>query len=139
MKKSIVVILITSLTLVQCYSPYQYLPDEVEYEDFTKLCSVTLNDSIKYRFEEDNYIFEIKSDSIMIIQPINEIGFAVFYEKQDTINLNELAYIELSEIDGLKTTLFVVGSGVIIFLAVGYIFLEISNWQPLKGFRFGVL
>ncbi|MDX1699510.1 MAG: hypothetical protein R3250_02775 [Melioribacteraceae bacterium] len=67
MKKLALIALVKSILLVQCYSQYQYLPDEVDYEDYNNLYSVTFKDSVKYRFEDGKYSFKLKSDSLLIV------------------------------------------------------------------------
>ena len=133
MKKTIIIIILVSITLVQCYSQYQYHAYELEYEDFENLYSVTTKDKATYRFEKNKYMFRIVSDSLIIIQPNKEHGYEILYERKYTINLNDVESVELTEINGIKTISFVVGSGLLVLVSIGLIHYLTSDHSPFTG------
>ena len=110
MKRSVVVVIICSLALLQCYTQYQYLPDEIEHKDIDNLTTVTYIDSSKQKFDHGNYRFEIINDSLLIVKPLLGSSFLVDYSKLETLNIQQIASFEVTELDGGKTIFFILVS-----------------------------
>ena len=117
MKKSIICLIISSILLVQCFSPFEITKQKFILDDTNKPLGVTTTDEYEYIFDENTAKFEIKSDSLMLIsytkiEPISGLP----YFGTDTLNMNNIKSIYVSKLDGIETLLWISGLTGLAFL-----------------------
>lgn len=136
MRKSIVLIMICSIFLVHCYSQYQYVPSEYEYDPADELVSLTLKDNAIHDYEDGDYKFQIKSDSLLIVykyEVIDGKNFNMVYSDPDTLNLNMVNTLTLSSSDYVASGLLIAVGVVIGIYAFAALSMSISTFKLSGG------
>lgn len=110
MKKSIISILIISIIFVQCFSLFEITKQEFILDNTNKPLGVITTDEYEYIFDENTAIFEIKSDSLMLISyaKVDSASGLPFFGT-DTVNMNNIKSVYVSKFDGLETLLWISG------------------------------
>ena len=115
MKKTLVVLLISSILLTQCYLQNDYLTRDYTIEADDNLAALVYTDSTKRILDEEQTQFKVESDSLLIIYTIQstmEGDYEVSYSVADTVNMNEISAVTVSEFN-IFLTVFGVGLGLV--------------------------
>lgn len=117
MKRLLVILLISSILLSQCYTQKEYLTRDYKFNQEDDLKSIVLTDSTVREFGRNEYSYEIESDDKLITTISKREKFGDFtrtYSVTDTLTLSEVHSIFISEYDGSKTTYLIVLGGLVL-------------------------
>ena len=124
----LVLLLITSLLLTQCYTQYEYLTKDYSFNTEDDLKKVVLNDGTVKEFAENQYSYKIKSDSLILMLRAGEEKWGEHTRIRiisETLKADDIHSIFVSELNIGPT----VG---ISFLGLGIV-LWVSTWDFLPG------
>jgi hypothetical protein len=110
MKKSVILVLITSIFFIQCFSPFEITKDEFLLDAELKSLGAITSDGYEYLFDQNRAIFEMKFDSLLLISYVKidpVLGFSYF--GTDTLKMNKIKSVYVSKFDGLETLLWLSG------------------------------
>ena len=118
MKKSIVVIIISSLFVIQCYTQYQYTPKAYEYDSTDVLVRLELEDTIHNFPDDDTSNFKIENDSLIIKYEMSIIDSLV--TKVDTVSMSSVKNLTVSNFNTAASVAVMIGyTLVLVVIAVG--------------------
>ena len=120
MKRLLVLVLISSLFLTQCYTQNEYLTRDYEYSEGESITKIILDDSTVIDISEEQYRLEIISDTLILRhrKKGEQIGNETrYYSISDSIALQDIHSVVTSEYDSAKSFITIVGIGVAILLA----------------------
>ena len=106
MKKLLVILLISSILLTQCYTQNDYLTKDYSYDENDKLIKVIIADNTEKSYESSQYRYKIESDSLLIVYEIKttiQNGEQVSYAVPDTLLIENIHSQTLSEYDAGST------------------------------------
>ena len=119
--KVLVVLLITSILLTQCYTQNEYLTKDYIFNTDDDLKKVVLNDGTEREFSFNEYLYKVESDSQLITYSSskemidNQIQFV---SVTDTLNREEIQSLVLSELSVGNTVLLLSTVGAILALSI---------------------
>jgi hypothetical protein len=123
MKKLIITITILSfLNLISCYSQEQLTSDKYSFDAKDNITVIT-QDTV-YKFSGDKCY--VNNDTLFYKVVVTQDQKSMKL-KTMTLPLHQTDKIEIERLDGLKTTLLVIGVVVVIVLAIGAATLDFSS------------
>ena len=129
MRKLLVIMLVSSIILTQCYTQNQYLTKDYKFSEEDDLKKIVLADSTERELSRLDYKYQIESDCIIISPRIKgeKIGEHIRLRTiSDTLSLKDIHSVYLEEFDIGHTYLVAfLGLGIILsfkYLGLGYIF-----------------
>ena len=117
MRKLLVIMLVSSLILTQCYTTNQYLTKDYKFSEEDDLKKIVLADSTVRELPRPYYNYQIESDCIIISHRIKgeKIGeHRRWLTISDTLSFKDIHSVYLSEFDSGSTYLLT-------FLGVGLV------------------
>lgn len=125
MKKNILCLLISSILLVQCFSPLEITKNEFLNDSSKAPLGVITKDKKEYLFKKETAIFKIESDSLLIVASTKiEPNSGLPYFGSDTLQMKNIESIYVSKFDGVKTSLLLVGT---VGVFIGLLFISMSG------------
>jgi hypothetical protein len=117
MKKLLVILLISSILLTQCYTQKEYLTKDYVFNSEDDLKKVVLTDGTEREFSFNQFNYKIESDSLAITY--NSIAekfgdHTRFHSFTDSLTLAEIHSIFISEYDGKLTTISIIIGGLVV-------------------------
>lgn len=126
----IVVLLFTSLLLSQCYTQYQYTPEEYNYGESNELIYFTMKDSTILKYEADRYKFGFLSDSVLVVFKATDNPYDYDISKSDTVNLNNVLFLTVSEANTTQTVLLAASILFVTFILLGVLMPKKQDGSP---------
>ena len=132
--KILIILLITSILLTQCYTQNEYLTNDYLFNSEDDLKKVVLTDGTEREFSLNELGYKIESDSLLIINGSIREPYGNHFKivtVRDTLSIKEIHSIVVSEFEsGLTTASIVVAGlvvvGIIIWLAIP------KTWKELE-------
>ena len=130
MKKLLVILLVSSILLTQCYTQNEYLTKDYSFNTEDNLKKVVLNDSTEKVFSFNECRYKVESDSLLITYSTAKESYGDYFRFvtiTDTLKLKEIQSLVVSEFNsGLTTTTIIAALLVVTGIIISS---EMKTWS----------